>query len=427
MNEKPLSGIRVLELGLHVAAPACSLILEKYGAEVIKIEQKGSGDPWRNTAKWHTRSPMENSPIFDIYNMGKRSIVIDYKTPEGREVLEKLLEKTDVFLTNVRRRSLKKNGIDPETLCAKYPRLIYGRVTGYGDLGPEEGVAAFDNVAFWARSGMALDMVFDDASGQAPEPLLSGCGIGDSITATVLATGVIAALYRREQTGKGESLEASLLGTGLWVSGCMSLAAEEKYWRHYPRKLADCDLYDFSFRCKDGRYVKMGNKSSRKDIPLMMEILGLTEKLAEIGLNDYYDYLTHPPLVIPLMKEAFLTKDATEWLDLLKGAGLAAAEAIHYRDVETDEQAIANGYVYPYECRGGVSVMMPDFPIRTGYGENEHCHTVAPLVGEQSAEILRELGYGEAEIEDYMNRFVQEDEASKPAPKPGRITLPGDA
>ena len=424
MNDKPLSGILVLELGLHVAAPACSLIFEKLGADVIKIEQK-SGDPWRNTAKWHTRSPMENSPIFDIYNMGKRSIVIDYKTPEGMEVFEKLLEKADIFVTNVRLKSLKKNGLDPETLCAKFPRLIYGRVTGYGDLGPEEGVAAFDNVAFWARSGMALDMVFDDGSGPAPEPLLSGCGIGDSITATVLATGVLAALYRREQTGKGESLEASLFGSGLWVSGCMSLGAEEKYWRKYPRKMGSCDLYDFSFRCKDGRYVKMGNKNSRKDIPAMMDILGITEKLAALGMNGFYEYMLHPALTIPRMKEAFLTKDATEWLELLKNAGLAAAEAIHYRDVETDEQAIANGYVYPYECRGGVQVMMPDYPIRTGYGENEHCHTVAPLIGEQSAEILRELGYGEEAIEDYLKRFVEEDEAEKAAQKPGQITMPG--
>lgn len=426
MISNSLSGIRVLELGLHVAAPACSLILEKFGAEVIKVEQKGSGDPWRNTSKWHTRSPMENSPIFDIFNMGKRSVVIDYKTPEGRKVLEKLLENTDVFLTNVRLKSLTKNGIDPDTLCAKYPRLIYGRITGYGDLGPEEGLAAFDNVAFWARSGMARDMVYNDGNGD-PEPLLSGCGVGDSITATVLATAVLAALYRREQTGHGESIETSLFGTGLWVSGCMSLGAEAKYWRKYPRTVENCDLYDFSFRCRDGRYVKMGNKNSRTDIPAMMEILGVVDRLAEEGMTTFYEYMLHPGVTIPIMKEAFLKKDAEEWLTLLQGAGLAADETIHFRDVETDKQAIANGYVYDYELRGGVHCMMPDYPVRGGHGEREHLRKHAPLVGEQTGEVLKELGYNEDEIADYLHRFVEEDPAQKAAQKPGQITLPGGA
>ena len=169
----------------------------------------------------------------------------------------------------------------------------------------------------------------------------------------------------------------------------------------------------------------MGNKNSRTDIPAMMEILGITERLAEMGFTGYYDYLTHSADVIPVMKEAFLKKDAGEWLDLLKGAGLAAAEAIHYRDVETDEQAIANGYVYPFKLRGGVEVMMPDYPVRKGYGENDLIYDPAPLIGEQSAEILQELGYGEAEIEAYLKRFVEETEEEKQKHKPGQITLPG--
>ena len=412
MADKPLAGVRVLELGLHVAAPACSLILEKYGADVIKIEQPGSGDPWRGTAMWHTHTPVENSPIIDIYNMGKRSIAIDYKTPEGLSVFHKLLEKADVFVTNVRLKSLKKNGLDPDALCAQYPRLIYGRVTGYGDLGPEEGIASFDNISFWARSGMALDLVYDNGQGE-PEPLLSGCGIGDSITASVLATGILAALYRREKTGRGESLEASLFGTGVWVSGCMSLAAEEQYWRKYPRKLESCDLCDFSYRCRDGRYVKLGNKNSAADLPVVMNLLGVTDKLAELGMKSYLDYHGRPVDTIPILKEAFLKKDAPEWLALFHGAGLAADEAIHFRDIEKDEQAIANGYVYEYRLRGGDACMMPDYPIRTGHGKNQHIYSNAPLIGEQSAEILSELGYTEAETEEYLSRFVPNRKSGK--------------
>ena len=405
MKDKPLSGIRVLEMGLHVAAPACALILEKYGAEVIKIEQKGSGDPWHGTATYHTRTPIENSPIYDIYNMGKRSVVIDYKTPEGMAVLEKLLEKADIFLTNVRLKSLKKNGLDPKTLCAKFPRLIYGRVSGYGDLGPEAGVAAFDNNAFWARSGLAADMVFDNGA-DAPEPLLSGCGIGDSITASLLATAVTAALYRREKSGRGEELEVSLYGTGIWVSGCMSLMAADQYWRKFPRTLPFCDLCDFAYRCRDGRYVKVGLTNAARDYPVFMEILGITDDLAALGFTKYRDYTSHSSDVIPLMKQAFLAKDAPEWIRLMLDAGFAVNEAVHFRDIGKDPQAIANGYVYEYRMRGGDTCMMPDYPVRIGSADNAPFTVNAPLVGEQSAEILRELGFGEDFIGQYLERFV---------------------
>ena len=119
MSDTPLNGIKVLELGLHVTAPSCAEILRQFGAEVIKIEQKKGGDPWRGTSTWTTQTPMENSPIFDLYNMGKRSIIINYKDPAGMEVLQKLLSESDIFLTNVRLKSLKNSGLDPDTLCIR--------------------------------------------------------------------------------------------------------------------------------------------------------------------------------------------------------------------------------------------------------------------------------------------------------------------
>ena len=402
MSNKPLYGIKVLELGLHVTAPSCAEILRLYGAEVIKIEQKKGGDPWRGTSTWTTQTPMENSPIFDLYNMGKRSIVINFKDPAGMEVLQKLLSESDIFLTNVRLKSLKNSGLDPDTLCEKYPRLIYGRITGYGDEGPMAGVAAFDNIAFWARTGLARDMIYAEES---DEPLLSGVGIGDAITGDTLCTAVLAALYQRERTGKGGQMEASLFGTGVWASGCMILQAQKQYGKTFPRKLRNTAMYDPSYRCKDGKFLKMGNKNSSVDIPKLLDILGIKEVLREKGLVTVTDMLRNGYIIVPYMKEAFLKKDAAEWISLLQAEDLAVEYALHFRDVSSDAQAIANGYVYDYELRGGDHCMMPDFPVRSDTMKGAEHLPAAPMIGEHTAEILRELGYSEEAVEEYIGKF----------------------
>ncbi len=402
MENKPLSGVKVLELGLHVTAPSCAAILRQFGADVIKIEQKNGGDPWRGTSTWTTHTPMENSPIFDLYNMGKRSLIVDYKDPEGMELMNRLLAEADIFLTNVRLKSLKKNGLDPETLCARFPRLIYGRITGYGDEGPMAGVAAFDNIAFWARTGLAWDLIYAEES---EEPILSGVGIGDAITGNALCSAVLAALYRREKSGKGEAIEVSLFGTGVWASGCMVLQAQEKYGKTFPRKLKNCAMYDPSYRCRDGKYIKIGNKNSAVDIPKLLKILGITEKVNALGLHTHIDMLLYGGRVVPILREAFLQRDAAEWLQILQAEDIAVEQTLHFRDISTDPQSIANHYVYDFKLRGGDHCMMPDFPARMQSLSDTEQAPPAPLVGEQTEEILREYGYDEDQIEAYKKKF----------------------
>ena len=136
MSKGPLEGIRVIELSSYVAVPSCARLLADFGAEVIKIETF-AGDPWRVTGRSITKTGEEENPVYDIYNIGKQDICLDIRTGKGLACLFRMLERADIFLTNIRPQSLKKRGLDAEALRASFPRLIYASLNGFGTKGPE--------------------------------------------------------------------------------------------------------------------------------------------------------------------------------------------------------------------------------------------------------------------------------------------------
>ncbi|HOE09169.1 MAG TPA: CoA transferase, partial [Treponemataceae bacterium] len=156
----PLAGINVIELATVVAAPAVGRVLATYGANVIKIEAPPDGDLIRGMSKGH-QLPSEpyNSPLFDVLNSGKKTISINLKSEKGKEALHKLLEQSDIFITNVRMKSLIRMGLGYDALKDKYPRLIYGHFSGFGLEGPDADRPGFDTTAFWLRSGAIMDWV----------------------------------------------------------------------------------------------------------------------------------------------------------------------------------------------------------------------------------------------------------------------------
>lgn len=155
---KPLEGIKVVELASFVAAPAAGRMLAEMGADVIRVEST-AGDPWRFYGV-NCGLPVadEENPLFDLYNLGKRDIQLDTKTPEGKEILLRLLGEADVFITNNRLKSLVRADLDYDSLKDRFPKLIYGLVTGYGQTGPDVDAPGYDGVAFFSRSGMLADM-----------------------------------------------------------------------------------------------------------------------------------------------------------------------------------------------------------------------------------------------------------------------------
>ncbi len=209
-----LDGVRVVELGVWVAGPAAGGVLADWGADVIKVESP-HGDPMRRMLQVTGGGRADiASPPFDLDNRGKRSIVLDLRTEDGRARMQQLLASADIFVTNLRPEAVEELGLSPEAVRAEHPRLIYASVTGYGREGPDAGRAGYDVGGFWARSGLASTMVPPDA----PQPNFRG-GVGDHVTALTALAGILGALYERERTGEGRLVEVSLLRTGTYCFG----------------------------------------------------------------------------------------------------------------------------------------------------------------------------------------------------------------
>ncbi len=205
--------LRVVELGVWVAAPSAAALLADWGADVIKVEPP-AGDPMRNVfGSIGIESDMPN-PAFALDNRGKRSVTLNLRQVADRQHLEELLATADVFITNLRPDSLDGLGLEPAATVARHPRLVYGSISGYGLRGDDRNRPTYDIGAFWTRSGLSMQMADGDGN-----PLNARGGIGDHITGLAAVAGLLAAVMEQRATGVGRVVEVSLLRTGAYVLG----------------------------------------------------------------------------------------------------------------------------------------------------------------------------------------------------------------
>ncbi len=393
---KPLEDIKVVELSTYIAAPSTAEMLSNMGAEVIKVENF-SGDAQRVE---DTRFPDYDrgfKPFFDVYNAGKKSICIDIKNEAGRAVLMKLIEQADVFLTNVRSASLKRLGLDAESLMAAFPRLIYATVDGYGTKGPDAAAAGFDNICFWGRSGLAADIPLA-TEGSYPIPVLSG--VGDSMTAGFVVAGITSALYGRERTGRGDLVNVSLYGTAIWALSNMLLRALPRTGEIFPKTPMEVNPLVTQYRCADGEWVVITARSFDKDGAKIFRILGIEDAVVEIGVVS--DASRRDPQIarelLQLMRKTFAKKASREWLQAFRKEDLIIDKLAHLKEVLTDEQALANGFIVEYQGTEGRLCPMAKPPIKLASVPDETTIQPGPGVGEHTDEILRQYGYSEEEI-----------------------------
>ena len=394
LSHGPLQGIRVIDLSTFVAVPSCARLLAEFGAEVIKIEGF-TGDPWRVTGKSITKTGDEENPVYDVYNIGKKNICLNIKNEKGLACLMRMLEDADIFLTNIRPQSLKKLGLDAQSLTARFPRLIYASLNGFGPRGPESDRPGFDNVAFWARSGFLSDMSHTENR----YPVFGPTGIGDSVSGNALLTGVLAALYQREKTGKGDIIETSLYGSAIWFMSSMITGAQDKYGWKFPKARTELSPVSTNYCCADGKWICITVLEFDRYCGKVYDLLGIREQIEKMNITDYASMRSHPQEVLDLFETAFMQKTSAEWLRLFKEADIVLDEVSQFRDIPISEQAWANEYVEKYFCHNGEECVLPCPPVQMASYKRASSSS-ASMPGENTDQVLSEFGYSGEEIAD---------------------------
>jgi crotonobetainyl-CoA:carnitine CoA-transferase CaiB-like acyl-CoA transferase len=385
-----LKGFKVVELASNIAAPGAAGMLADWGAEVIKVEHP-SGDPQRYG--FETLTPDGESPIFQLDNRGKRSVVLDIQTPEGHEALLRLIKEADVFLTNRRPRMLKKAKIDWESLHALNPRLIYASVTGYGLEGPEADLPGYDVAAFWSRAAVASIMI-----PKGEEPFALRTGIGDHTCSLATVSAIMTAAYEREKTGVGRLVETSLIRSGVYAVGSdMSVYLRlRRLSSTRPRKTSLQPLTNF-YRSAEGRWVCMMPKDTRKDWPKIARAAGREDLIDDPRFKSDRLRNANCPELITLLDEAFGAIPYEEMARRFIEADLVWAPVQSPAQLAQDPQARAAGcFVETLDGAGG-SFEAPAVPVRFS-GEDQGPRRPAPALGQHTEEILTAVGYAADEI-----------------------------
>lgn len=401
---KPLEGVKVVDLTTYLAAPTTVRVLGEWGADCIKIESQ-KGDPARTQgAVFNMPFTDEENLAFDVANLNKKFITLNLKTEKGLEVCYKLLEEADVFVTNTRTRSLIKLGLDYDTLKEKFPKLIFAQVLGYGEKGPEKDTAGFDVTCYMARGG-----VFGTTVNRGDAPMIPTNGFGDFQVAMALASGICAALYRREKTGEGDKVTIGLHHAAVYALSTGLISAQ--YGNQYPKSRKEVpNPFNNVFRTKDNKWVCICCPEYDRDYEKMFTLLDCPEMLqkeqyrhcADVNKNHLNQEVTDA------LDGAIAKINRDDLMKMLKENDMPCEAAYEPLDIYEDEQAWANDVLtkIPYPSGGKI---MPTNPVNFGsLGKPDY--VIGGSQGAHTVEIMKHLGYSDSQIEEIIASGAAEGE-----------------
>jgi formyl-CoA transferase len=391
-GNKPFDGVRVVEVAAWTFVPGAGAIMADLGADVIKIEPP-TGDPQRGLMNLLSQSEGGPNPFIEIPNHGKRSVTLDLKSDGGRDLLLRLVETADVFLTSYLPKVRERMRIDVDDLCALNPRLVYVRGSGWGSTGPKVDVGGYDAAAAWAGGGAMYKLTDADTESPAMQP----AAFYDLQGSSYIAGAVAMALFRRERTGEGGVVDVSLLNAGMWsMSPDIVAAPYTGELFRADRKNAGNPIASF-YRTSDDRWISLVCLQSDRFWPELCELMGRPELADDPRYVDQVARYKNRRECILELDAIFAAKTVDEWRQILAGFSGVWSAAQSFAELHADEQVAANHYLSDVTRGDGSSFRLVAPPYQFD-GEPTSSGRAAPELGQHTEEVLLELGMDWDEI-----------------------------
>ena len=389
-----LAGVRIVELAQFVFVPGASAILADLGAEVIKIEPPGVGDPYRTLKIADGRQSASANYTMEQNNRSKKSVGIDLKSRDGHAIFMRLIETADVFLTSIRPDTLERLGLGVEALRARNPKIIYARGNGLGFKGEQANRAGFDASAFWARGGFAhaLSVGRETLVRQRP-------AIGDHSGAVNIAMGITTALFRRERTGEPSVIDVSLLSTAMWMLSSDIVQSQNPDWSEASMASVEFRMpLTRAYKTADGRWIQLMFLDPERYWAGLCHRLGAPELITDARFSTAELRSKNGEALCPVLSDLFARRRYAEWEVAFAGFDAPWELVQSIREVAADPQAAANGYTFEITVEDGTPVQVVAGPVSIDGSPVQTPGFRAPLLGEHTSEVLGALGLVEADL-----------------------------
>jgi len=400
-------GIKVVEVAQVAAVPMAGRHLADFGADVIHVENPATGDSWRAfqarvEGGLGSGAPSDINYNWENFNRNKRSLTVDLSQEGGRKIIYKLMERADVFLTNLRMFEREKFRLEYDTLSRLNPRLIYGSLTGYGKKGPDRNNPAYDSIAYWARPGLGYAFAT-----QGIPPSVDGGAFGDNVAALALAFGVVTALYVRDRTGVGQEVDLSLFHTGIYqlsffIAGALATGLDLEDWR--PRSIEDAsNPLTLPYQTKDGRWLLLALVLPDRYWSKLCQAIEREDLEHDPRFESFEPRIENHAILYHILEEAFLTRTLDDWKPRLEGIPFAPYQ--NFLEAIADPQARANDVfaTIDHPTYGRLEVITN--PVKLSKTQAT-TRMPAPEFSQHTEEVLLEYGYTWDDIAQFKEQGI---------------------
>ncbi len=386
-----LAGVRVIDMSHQAAGPWCTTLLGDMGADVIKVEKAGRGDSIRHADRSGKLPPHIGGPNFQGLNRNKRGICVDIGEPGGVELIRRLVKDADVFVENFRPGVMDRKGLGFEDLKRINPRLVYCSITAFGETGPMAQKPGMDLIL------QATGGIMAHTGEEGRQPIKSAPPVADLNTGIYAAYAILGALFARERTGEGQRVHVAMLDAvlSLFADNAVNVLMEGTRFGRFGSGHPDLVPYQ-AFPASDGYFIVacLTNAFFKR----LCVALGREDWLSDPTMATNPARVARREEVVSTLSDIFRQNTCEHWITLLEQHDIPSCKVMPLHEILADPQVAANGLVHSFDdpTRGKVTTLGP--PVRMSATPTEHTR-VAPMLGEHTAEVLREFGLSDGEID----------------------------